>query len=250
MSLYIENKSINSNTNDSLLYKAEDKNIIRLQKADPFWIARNFNLQKRDAIQWTIKRAFDIVASTIGLIVASPVFLILSILIKFESRGPVFYKSKRTGLYGKEFYLYKFRSMKQDAELYEDKVREQFKEADSIMYKIEDDPRITSLGKFIRKYSLDELPQLFNVIKGEMSLVGPRARATRDLWLYKKWHYIFFATVPGITGMWQTNGRSNLKDFDKVVKLEYEYITSWNIILDFYLLLKTIPAVILGKGAA
>ncbi|EKE03579.1 MAG: exopolysaccharide biosynthesis polyprenyl glycosylphosphotransferase [uncultured bacterium] len=250
MGLYIDNKSDINNNGDLLLVKEKNTHIIHKPLPDPFWIARNFNLQKRDPMQWAIKRVFDIAVCIFGLIITSPVLLILAVLIKLESEGPVLYKSKRTGLYGKEFYLYKFRSMRQDAELHEDNIRQQFNEGDNIMYKMEDDPRITKLGKFIRKYSLDELPQFINVLKGEMSLVGPRARATRDLWLYKNWHYIFFASVPGITGMWQANGRSNLKDFDKVVKLEFDYITKWNLGLDFYLLLKTIPAVILGKGAA
>lgn len=236
--------------NKRILEKTLEKDFNGSVAVRKFWIAKNFNLKKRKPVQWFIKRAFDLSACILGLVLLSPLFIALAIAIKLDSKGPVFYKNKRTGLYGKEFDLYKFRSMRPDADALEDKVRAQFNEADNIMYKMEDDPRVTKLGKFLRKYSLDELPQLFNVIKGEMSIVGPRARATRDLKLYKDWHFVFFSTVPGITGMWQTNGRSSLKNFDKVVQLEYKYILNWSIWLDFYLMFKTVPVVLLGKDTA
>lgn len=228
--------------------KEEKPNFTR--KTHYFWIARNFDLKKRKPVQWALKRISDVSVSLIGLIALIPVFIVIALVIKLESKGPVFYKNHRTGLHGREFYLYKFRSMYQNAESLEDEVRRQNNEEDNVMYKIENDPRITRVGKFLRKYSIDELPQLINVIKGEMSLVGPRARASRDLIYYKNWHYLFFATLPGITGMWQTSGRSSLKDFDKVVMLEYKYILNWSLFFDLYLALKTIPVVIFGKDTA
>ena len=215
--------------------------------SDPFWIARNFNLSKRKPFQWVFKRFFDIIATSAGLILISPLLLTISIIIKLESEGPVIYKNKRTGLYGREFDLYKFRSMRQDAEKDEDAVRKQNNEENAVMYKIDNDPRVTKFGKFIRKYSLDELPQLFNVLKGEMSLVGPRPRASKDLKFYKDWHYLFFGSIPGLTGMWQANGRSMIKDFDTVVRMEHQYLTNWNIWLDFHLLIKTVPVILFGK---
>jgi len=218
--------------------------------SDPFWIARNFNLSKRKPFQWIFKRFFDIIATSVGLILITPLLLTISIIIKLESEGPVIYKNRRTGLYGREFDLYKFRSMRQDAEKDEDVVRKQNNEENAVMYKIDNDPRVTKFGKFIRKYSLDELPQLFNVLKGEMSLVGPRPRASRDLKFYKDWHYLFFGSIPGLTGMWQANGRSMIKDFDTVVRMEHQYLTNWNIWLDFHLLIKTVPVILFGKYTA
>lgn len=232
-----------------LVNTLERKAYIRPHKLDPFWISRNFNLSKRNPIQWQLKRFFDLTGSIVALVLLSPVFLITALAIKLESKGPAIYKSKRTGLYGKDFYVYKFRSMRSDAEKMEDEIRRQFNEEDVIMYKMDNDPRITKVGNFIRKTSIDELPQLFNVIKGEMSLVGPRPRPTKDLKLYKDWHFLFFAALPGMTGMWQANGRSSIKDFDTVVKMEYDYITQWNLLLDFWLILKTVPAVLLSKNA-
>lgn len=231
--------------------KTADPTILKQRvMPDFFWISRNFNLQKRKPAQWFFKRIFDIFSSLFGIFILAPIMIGVAIAIKLESKGPIIYKNKRTGIHGKQFYLYKFRSMKEDAEQFEDKIRAQFNEADSIMYKMDNDPRMTKVGKFIRKYSLDELPQFFNVLKGDMSIVGPRPRATRDLNLYKKWHYIFFGTLPGITGMWGANGRSAIKDFDTVVKMEYDYIVNWNIWLDFHLMLKTLPVVIFGKNTA
>lgn len=241
----MEEKIVQEISLDKNFNEEDDKGFCTSQ----FWIARNFNLKQRRPIHWMVKRSFDIISSILGLLILAPIMIITAIAIKLESKGPIIYKNKRTGIWGKEFYLYKFRSMREDAERLEDSVRAQFNEADNVMYKMDNDPRITNVGKFIRKYSLDELPQLFNVIKGDMSVVGPRPRASKDLILYKNWHFVFFATLPGITGMWGANGRSSIKDFDTVVKMEYDYITNWNVWLDFHLIFKTIPAVLIGKNA-
>lgn len=206
--------------------------------------------QKRKPVQWFIKKSLDIIISLIGLILISPLLLLIAIVIRVDSKGPIIYKQRRVGLAGKLFYMYKFRSMKIGAENEEDSVKKAFNQENVIMFKIKDDPRITSVGKFLRKFSLDELPQLYNVLIGDMSLVGPRPRVEKDLEFFKDWHYVFFSAMPGITGMWQTNGRSAVKDFDKVIALEYHYIKTWNILLDFIILLKTLPVVILGINAS
>ena len=212
------------------------------------WIARSYNIQNKNAYQAYAKRFLDLMLCIPGIIFLSPLFFIISLIIKLESSGPVIYKQKRLGLNGKEFYMYKFRSMYNSAERHEDAIRSKFDIDDQIMFKLDNDPRITKVGKFIRKYSIDELPQLINVIKGEMSLVGPRPRQPKDLQQFEKWHYIFFAAIPGITGMWQTSGRSSIKDFDTVVALESDYIRNWNFLLDLKILFKTIPVVLSGNN--
>jgi exopolysaccharide biosynthesis polyprenyl glycosylphosphotransferase len=214
-----------------------------------FWISRNFNIGLRKPFQWALKRILDFTLSLVGIIVLSPVLLIIAAAIKLESEGPVFFKQKRLGLYGREFYMYKFRSMKQNAEENLDLLKD-LNETNSIMFKMTEDPRITNVGKLIRKYSLDELPQLFNVLKGEMSLIGPRPPLPDEVKRYEDWHYIKFSTYPGITGLWQTSGRASIKDFNLVIKLDFQYAENWNLFQDLYILLKTIPVVIRAKGAS
>lgn len=218
-------------------------------KPNPYWIAMNFNLAVRKPFQWFVKRTFDFTSCFIGIVMLIPLFLALAVLIKLESDGPLIFKQKRIGLYGKQFYMYKFRSMKNNADSEFERLKE-FNETNQKMFKMVNDPRITKVGKFLRKYSLDELPQLFNVLKGEMSLVGPRPPIQREVDQYEPWHYLRFSTLPGLTGMWQVRGRSDITEFDKVVKLDYQYVSSWNLFLDFRLLLETIPVVLFGKGAS
>lgn len=213
-----------------------------------FLISRNFNVKSRRPVQWRLKRAIDYFGTGLGILLISPVLLIIALAIKIESPGPVFFKQKRIGLYGKEFYMYKFRSMKQDAEKELYKFKSQ-NETNDMMFKMKNDPRVTKVGKFLRKHSLDELPQLFNVLDGAMSLVGPRPPLPSEVELYKKWYYLRFATVPGLTGLWQVSGRSDITDFDKVVELDFKYIEKWNIFSDISILFKTIPVVLFGKGA-
>jgi len=217
--------------------------------SDPFWISKHYNFLNTKPIQWFLKRFLDIAGTTVGLFLIMPVFIVIAIAIKTESKGPVFFKQKRIGLNGNEFYMYKFRSMVVDAESRLDEIKH-LNETNDGMFKLFNDPRVTNVGRFLRKYSLDELPQLLNVIRGEMSLVGPRPPIKKELKVYKNWHYIRFATLPGLTGMWQVSGRSRIKDFDNVVKLDYMYIDTWNFLLDIKILFKTLPIVILGKDSA
>ena len=195
-----------------------------------------------------IKRTMDIVISGTGLILLCPLFAVIVVLIKTTSIGPAIYKQERIGLNGKHFQMYKFRSMVKNADAKFKKVKD-LNESNHVMFKSKNDPRITIVGKFLRKWSLDELPQLINIFKGDMSLVGPRPPIERELEHYKNWHYVRFMVKPGLTGMWQVNGRSQIKDFDQVVALDYMYMKNWNIFRDFKILLQTIPAVLTCKGA-
>ena len=220
-----------------------------LQRPDPIFLAEAFDFRKRKPFQWLIKRAIDVTGSLIGLVMISPLLALVAAAIKLESPGPVIYKQKRIGLRGQEFEMYKFRSMRQDADKELEKLLEK-NETNGGMFKLFDDPRVTKVGRFIRKYSIDELPQLFNILKGDMSLVGPRPPIQREVREYKNWHYLRFATLPGLTCIWQVSGRSNIKDFDTVVKMDYEYIQEWDLWLDLKLLLKTFPVVLFGKDTA
>jgi lipopolysaccharide/colanic/teichoic acid biosynthesis glycosyltransferase len=213
------------------------------------WVPSEMNISKRKPVQAFLKRVIDFTSSLAGLIILSPLLLLIAILIKLESKGPAIYKQKRVGMNGQPFYMYKFRTMIENADKLDDLLRHKYKNKPQIMFKLDNDPRITALGRFLRKYSLDEFPQLVNVIKGEMSLVGPRPTLPKVIGHLNRWHYIYFAAKPGITGMWQTNGRSSLLDFNRVVALEYLYIKNWNLFMDFKILLKTVPVVLSGKDA-
>lgn len=210
---------------------------------------KTLNIKIKKPVQWKIKRIMDIFLSILALIFSFPLMLITSIAIKIDSKGPVFFKQKRVGFLGKEFFMYKFRSMKDKSEESQETL-EKCNEVSSGMFKLSDDPRTTRIGKFIRKYSIDELPQFLNVLNGDMSIVGPRPPITKELKHYKSWHFLRFTTLPGITGMWQVNGRSQIKSFDAVVKLDWDYISNWSLLLDIKLLLKTIPVVLFGKDTA
>jgi exopolysaccharide biosynthesis polyprenyl glycosylphosphotransferase len=177
----------------------------------------------------------------------SPLFLFITFLIRLDSPGSVLYRQVRCGLNGRRFFLYKFRSMFESAE--EDK-RElmRFNMMNGPVFKMKNDPRITRVGRLLRKTSLDELPQLFNVLRGNMSLVGPRPLPVEEVEKFKGWEKRRLSMKPGITGLWQVSGRNQI-DFQDWVKLDLEYIDNWSLWLDFKILLKTIPAVLLGKGA-
>lgn len=200
-------------------------------------------------VQFFIKRILDFVFVSIGLILISPILAMIVLLIKIDSKGSVLFSQKRIGANGKEFNMYKFRSMVADADKKKKQLM-QFNETNGHMFKMYNDPRITRVGAFLRKYSLDELPQLINVLKGEMSLVGYRPPLAEEVKGYEQHHYLRFLSMPGLTGPWQVGGRSSIKDFDEVVKLEYDYAKDWNLLKDLKILFKTIPVVLFGKDAA
>ncbi|MGD9818012.1 MAG: sugar transferase [Desulfomonilaceae bacterium] len=194
-----------------------------------------------------LKRLIDIVGSIIGLVLLSPVFGTLYLAIRLEDGSPVFFSQERIGKFGVPFRMYKFRSMIKNAESMRDDL-EELNETGGIIFKIKRDPRITRVGHFMRRYSLDELPQLYNVLKGDMSLVGPRPHPTTDVSKYSLEHRRRLDITPGLTCFWQVSGRSEI-GFEKQVDLDMQYIESQSLWLDIILLLKTIPAVIFGRGA-
>jgi lipopolysaccharide/colanic/teichoic acid biosynthesis glycosyltransferase len=202
------------------------------------------------------KRIIDIIGSFIGIVLLSPLFLIVALAIKLDSNGPVFADTPmRVGKNGQLFKMYKFRSMVKNAQellQHDPKLLEQYKKNS---YKIFDDPRVTNVGKFIRKHSIDELPQFINIMKGEMSLVGPRAYYPFELEdqqinypTSRKFVKIILSGKPGVTGVWQVSGRSHI-NFDKRVEMDAKYVLKRSILYDILILFKTIPAVISGKGA-
>jgi exopolysaccharide biosynthesis polyprenyl glycosylphosphotransferase len=200
-----------------------------------------------EGVDYAVKRTFDLVVSSISLIFLSPVFLAIAVAIKLSSRGPVIYRSVRPGMAGKPFFCFKFRTMREHAEQIQDEL-EPLNEQSGALFKIRDDPRLTRVGRFLRRFSLDELPQLVNVVKGEMSLVGPRPLPMRDFDRLAEWHKKRYLVLPGITGLWQVSGRAEL-DFDDLVRLDFLYLERWSIMLDLSILLKTIPAVLTRRGA-
>ena len=194
------------------------------------------------------KRLMDIVGSLIGLALCGIAFLIFAPLIKIQSPGSVFFSQIRVGKNGRQFKLYKFRSMNVNAEEQKAALMEQ-NEMSGLMFKIADDPRIFPVGKFMRKFSIDELPQFFNVLRGDMSLVGTRPPTVEEYEQYQLHHKARLGIKPGITGMWQVSGRSDIKDFEEVVALDTHYISQWSIGLDFKILCKTLQVVVTGKGS-
>lgn len=200
-----------------------------------------------DVFALFLKRFIDIVLGSILFIISLPFMILIALLIKIDSKGPVLFKQWRLGLNGRKFLLYKFRTMFEGAE----KLREDVLHLnimDGPVFKAPKDPRLTRVGKFLRKFSLDELPQLYNVIKGEMSLVGPRPLIPEEIEKFQRWQKRRLSMKPGLTCLWQISGRSKL-DFETWMKLDLEYIDNWSLKKDFIILLKTIPAVLTGKGA-
>jgi exopolysaccharide biosynthesis polyprenyl glycosylphosphotransferase len=194
------------------------------------------------------KRVIDLVASALLLIVLSPLLLITALCIKLETPGPVFFKQRRVGLNGRIFTLLKFRSMVQGAEGMLPELLEK-NEMSGPVFKMKEDPRVTKVGRFIRKYSIDELPQLLNVLRGDMSLVGPRPPLPQEVSLYERKQRKRLSMRPGLTCIWQVSGRNEILDFEKWAQLDLEYIDNWSLKKDFELILKTIPAVFTGLGA-
>jgi exopolysaccharide biosynthesis polyprenyl glycosylphosphotransferase len=195
-----------------------------------------------------IKRLFDIIASVCILIMISPLLAILALLVKLEDGGPVIFAQRRVGKFGREFKMYKFRSMRVDAEQQLQKLLAQNGHSTGVTFKMKNDPRITRVGRVLRKFSLDELPQFVNVLKGEMSMVGPRPPVPREVALYTLKDRQRLAATPGLTCFWQIGGRANI-DFPEQVQLDVQYIESQSFWLDVWICIKTIPAVVLGRGA-
>ncbi|MBD2295923.1 sugar transferase [Anabaena sphaerica FACHB-251] len=196
-----------------------------------------------------LKRVFDFCFSSLFLLSTFPIYIAIAIAIKLDSPGPIFYKQTRIGLSSQEFKVWKFRTMRTDADKMQKELEALNETKDGVLFKIKDDPRVTRVGKFLRRYSLDELPQLFNVVLGEMSLVGPRPLPTRDVDKFSERHFIRQEVLPGVTGMWQVSGRSDILDFDQVMKLDLRYIENWSLWLDFQILFKTVQVVLKKEGA-
>lgn len=207
-----------------------------------------YSISDFDFHRLMIKRLMDIIGAFIGIIITVILFPFIGIAIKCDSPGPVFYKQKRIGLNGRGFYLYKFRSMYVDA----DEKKEALKahnEMNGPMFKVTDDPRITRVGRFLRKNSLDELPQFFNILAGHMSLVGTRPPTPDEYAQYKLQYRRRLSIKPGLTGLWQVSGRSNIKDFEDVLKLDLHYIDNWSLGLDIKIILQTLIVLMNHKGA-
>ena len=194
-----------------------------------------------------VKRTFDLLVGVSIIAVGMPVWILLALIIKLESRGPVFYRQTRIGRGGHPFEMYKFRSMTVGA----DQVRDQLaadNEASGPLFKMQDDPRVTRVGTWLRKFSIDEFPQLINVMRGEMSLVGPRPPLPGETSEYSAHHWRRMEVPPGMTGLWQVSGRSRLT-FDEMIRLDLFYIENWSVGFDIGLILRTIPAVLFARGA-
>ena len=199
--------------------------------------------------QLLVKRTLDVIVSGLGLTLLSPLFVTVAAAIYVTSPGPIFFRQTRVGLGGKRFKITKFRSMVHDAEAMREDLTLKSLYSDRRLFKVKDDPRVTPLGGFLRRTSLDELPQLWNAFVGNMSLVGPRPPLPSEVELYEEHHYTRFDVKPGITGPWQVNGRNRITDFEEVIRLETDYIREWTIWKDLGILLRTVPAVVFMRGA-
>jgi exopolysaccharide biosynthesis polyprenyl glycosylphosphotransferase len=197
--------------------------------------------------QRRLRRLFDLVLASLAILFLMPVWLAIAVAVKTTSRGPVLYRQTRVGRGGKHFKMIKFRTMVKGADGMTEALID-LNHANGPLFKIPDDPRITRVGKVLRKYSLDELPQLLNVLSGDMSLVGPRPPLPAEVSTYEDWHYERLAVTPGMTGLWQVSGRSDLP-FEEYVRLDLFYIENWSVSYDLYILAKTIPVVVSGKGS-
>ena len=196
-----------------------------------------------------VKRVVDVVGAALSLIFLAPVLGIIAIVVKLDSPGPVLFAQKRVGLGGRSFRMLKFRTMRDGADTEQAVVASLNRSEDTRLFKIADDPRVTRVGRVMRRWSVDELPQLVNVLRGDMSLVGPRPFFESDLDDYEAHHFRRLAVPPGLTGLWQVSGRSDIVDFEEVVRLDRYYIEHWSLRLDFRILARTLPTVVSRKGA-
>lgn len=196
-----------------------------------------------------LKRLFDLILAPVVLLLAAPIMAVIALAIRLDSPGPVLFRQQRVGLGGRRFTMWKFRCMVNNAEERKEELKHLNIYGDPRLFKMRDDPRITRVGRFLRRTSLDELPQLFNVFRGDMSLVGPRPPLPAEVERYEPHHFERLSVIPGITGPWQVSGRNLITDFDKVVQMERAYIRSWTLLLDAKILFRTIGVVIRGMGA-
>jgi exopolysaccharide biosynthesis polyprenyl glycosylphosphotransferase len=220
--------------------------------------ATGFKIRKRTWLEGFLKRLGDIIVSLLVLVLGFPFFCAIALLIKITSKGCVFFSQERVGEDGRAFFLYKFRTMKVGAD---ESVHREFAqsfikgglehsaldESSSSIYKLTNDPRITSVGSFLRKTSLDELPQFINILKGEMTLVGPRPPLAYEYECYEDWHKLRLKVKPGLTGLWQVSGRSSVP-FHEMVMLDLYYIEHWSLLLDFQIIMRTVPVMLTGTG--
>lgn len=197
---------------------------------------------------WT-KRIFDISVAGLFVFLTLPIYVLIALAIYFDSPGPIFYRQTRVGLRGKNFKVWKFRTMVVNAEQLQKQLEEKNEIEGGVLFKMKNDPRITKVGRFLRRYSLDELPQLFNVLVGEMSLVGPRPLPVRDVEGFSQHHFVRHNVTPGITGLWQVSGRSDITNFEQAFRLDVAYINNWSLTLDFRILFRTIKVVLHREGA-
>ena len=195
-----------------------------------------------------VKRMMDIAGALVGLVITGIVTLVLAPVIKLDSPGPVFFRQQRVGQNGRIFWCYKFRSMYRDAEERMEELKGK-NEMSGAVFKMKDDPRITRVGKFLRRTSLDELPQFYNVLKGDMSLVGTRPPTMDEVLSYEAYHRRRLSIKPGITGLWQVSGRNDIKDFEEIYQLDIKYIDTWSIALDIKIIAKTFAVVVSRNGA-
>jgi exopolysaccharide biosynthesis polyprenyl glycosylphosphotransferase len=198
--------------------------------------------------QYTLKRGLDLLLASSILVLFLPLLVVLALAVKLTSEGPILFRQKRLGRDGRPFILYKFRSMVVGAPDEHQVLQQQSNDATGPIFKMKADPRVTSAGRFLRRTSLDELPQLWNVLRGEMSLVGPRPPMPSEVLEYKDWHTRRLDVSPGMTGLWQVSGRSDLP-FDEMVMLDLFYAENWSLGLDVRILLRTVPTVLMGRGA-
>lgn len=201
------------------------------------------------SVDYRIKRWLDYGLAALAVLILSPVFVGIAIAIRFTSPGPIFFCQERIGLRGNVFKVWKFRTMTIDAPQRQAQLEQHNQSADGIMFKLQNDPRITSVGRFLRRSSLDELPQLFNILLGQMSLVGPRPLPLRDVAQFEPWHHIRHQVLPGITGLWQVSGRSDIERFDDAARLDLHYIDNWSLNLDLEIMVATLRIVLKGLGA-
>jgi exopolysaccharide biosynthesis polyprenyl glycosylphosphotransferase len=213
------------------------------------WPAYQLHPARLELPALILKRATDLMLASVGMVVGVPLMLLIAIGIKVESRGPVFFRQKRVGLGGREFMMWKFRSMSLEAEAKQHEIAHLNSYEDPRLFKMPRDPRITRVGRLLRRFSLDELPQLLNILAGDMSVVGPRPPLPSEVTRYESRHYIRLSVVPGLTGPWQVNGRNLITDFEEVVRLEREYIEGWSLRSDIEIILRTLGVVLSGKGA-